>query len=109
MLTLSIQRLKRHLTREPDLPFAAGTETAAGEVQCLGDHAEVRTRDLGDWIGVTRRIRRAEHLHAELEFYALGDVDIAEDPDIKVEESRSPEKVASGSAEAEFTCWNGGE
>src|SRR5262245_31619148 len=56
-----------------------------------------------------RRVGSAEHFHPELELNALGDGKVAIDADIQVEETRSPNGVASHRAEADFTRRNGAE
>src|SRR5215470_7774991 len=101
--------LERQLAGEPDLPFAAVRSATPVDVDRAGDHTEVGVRDVAARIGEMRRVGGAEHFHPELELDALGDGEVAENADIQVEETRSPDGVASHRAEADLTRRNGAE
>jgi len=104
------EQLKHYFPGEKELPFAAESRPSPGQVQRAGDNPELGgVRDIDARIIIMRRVRHTEHLHSELEFHTLGDLDVAKEAGIHVEEARPSDEITARGAEAYLTRRNSGE
>ena len=101
---------KYHLGSEPDLPFAAASRSSAGQIQRGGDNPECRgVGHISARVIKMGRIGHAKHLHPELKLHPLGDIEVPENAAIQVEETRSPDDVATSSTKAYLRSRDGAE
>ncbi len=102
--------LENQLRRKPDLPLAAGSRSSPGQIQRRGDNSEgCGVGDVGARIVEMGRVGHPKHLHPKLKFHLLGDVEVAKDAGIEIEEPRPADDIAASGAKPYLRPGHGAE